>query len=211
MKKIVLAMAVLALMVGSGTTARATLVTFDDLTRNDSPIPNGYGGLNWNNFYVLDGVNYSGNPSGYQNGVVSPNNVAYNGFGNPADALSVDSVTPFTFNSAYLTAAWRDGLQVTITGYLLGVQEDQTTVTVNTSGPSLITLNWTGIDDLNFNSFGGVPHGYSGGNGTQFAMDNFLYNAPVTAVPEPSTFVIGLGCLGFVGYALRRRRNAVAA
>ena len=59
-------------------------IGFDDLPGTLLPIPNGYNNLNWNNFFYLDGVNYFGNPSGYQNGVVSPNNVGYNAFGNPA-------------------------------------------------------------------------------------------------------------------------------
>ena len=95
--------------------AQATLLTFDDIDDSEVPIANGYGGLNWDYFYVLDAVHYYGNPSGYQNGVVSPDNVVYNASGYPASML-VSSPALFHLNSAYLTAAWNDGLTVQVLG-----------------------------------------------------------------------------------------------
>ena len=196
----------LALIVGMPGLVRATTVTFDDLPNSGSNlvIPNGYGGLNWNNMYYLNpSIGYSA--TGYMNGVVSPSNVAYNGYGSPADVLSVSSSSPFTFNSAYFTGAWNDGLQVQITGYRNGIQVDQTTVTVNTSGPLLVTLDWSNIDDLHFVSSGGTAHYQA--PGYQFVMDNFRYNEPA-AVPEPSAMVLGLGGLGLLAvYRSRRRRG----
>lgn len=105
--------------------------------------------------------------------------------------------SPFTFNSAYFTAAWNDGLTIDVTGKLGGVTEDATSFVVNTSGPTLETFNWTDIDELDFSSFGGVNHGYTG-NGTQFAMDNMTINGPVTATPEPRLLlflIVGLACI----------------
>ena len=73
---------------------------------------NGYGGLNWSNFY---GINSSSYPaSGYANGTVSPNFVVLNWYANPA---SISSSTDFKLASGYLTGAWNDGLSVTVKGY----------------------------------------------------------------------------------------------
>src|SRR5450759_2874870 len=95
------------------TNAATTLITFDDLS-GSLAVPVGYNGLTWNNFYCLDGVNYSGAGSGYNAGVVSPSNVAYNGYGNPA---SISSAGSFNLLSAYLTAAWTSNLHVEVMGY----------------------------------------------------------------------------------------------
>ena len=61
--------------------AAATRVTFDDLSPGPAgsyiAIPNGYGGLQWSGFGVLNGT-LTSPPSGYQYGIVSPDNVAFN-------------------------------------------------------------------------------------------------------------------------------------
>src|ERR1700744_3333914 len=67
--------------VGNGIAAADT-ITFDDLQGSGIlsgnsqliAVPNGYEGLNWNNFFVFD--TSSGTPSGYLNGTISPHNVA---------------------------------------------------------------------------------------------------------------------------------------
>jgi hypothetical protein len=179
--------------------ARATLITFDDL--GGGPIPNGYQGLNWSNFYVLNTSGFT--PSGYVNGTISSPNVAFNAFGNPA---SFAGSSPFTLTSAYLTAAWNDGLNVEVIG-LLGVNTvyDNTYV-LNTQTPMHINFNYVGIDTVEFIAFGGINHGY-GGSGTHFAMDNLVING--NGVPDAgSTFVLlGLAVCS-IGLVHRRTRAA---
>ena len=181
--------------------AGATTLTFDEFSNGDF-IPNGYGGLNWVNFGATD--TRAGVPSGYRNGVISSYNTLFNRVGAPAD---FSSQTPFTFNSAYLTAAWNNGLTLAVTGYLADQIVDFRTITVNTSGPTFEVFNWTNIDRVNFVSSGGTPAGYTG-SGTHFALDNLTINAEV---PEPTTIAIfGLGLLG-VATARRAssKRNSV--
>lgn len=63
--------------------ASAGLITFDDLPDNSvfQRIPNPYAGFDWSaHFLYRDGADYP-YPSGYQNGVVSAPNVAFNGGG----------------------------------------------------------------------------------------------------------------------------------
>jgi len=162
-------------------------LTFDTLSAG--AVPAGYGGLNWNNFIVIDGVHYSGNPSGYAAGVVSTNNVVYNGFGT---AASITSANPFNLFSAYLTAAWNDNLQVEAQGYTNGVLIYDNTYTLSATNPTLINFNYLGVTEVDFTSSGGTQHpGYSVG-ATQFVMDNVnaatgpgVKSGPQIAVPLP--------------------------
>ena len=73
-----------------------------------TPIGNGYGGLNWNNWYVLDTSIYGNGVNGYAHGLVSSPNVAYNSFGGPATFSAASGA--FTLDSFYLTAAWNNNL-----------------------------------------------------------------------------------------------------
>ncbi|NET53032.1 MAG: hypothetical protein F6K09_31505 [Merismopedia sp. SIO2A8] len=86
---------------GVGGAAEATVLTFDNITTNSLRIiSDGYGGFDWTNFYVING-SYVPN-TGYDNGTVSGNNTAFNGFARP---VTVNSDSVFDFNGAYLTAA----------------------------------------------------------------------------------------------------------
>ena len=187
LEKKVLAASILAIATIMPFHAQATTLTFDDFS-NLQTIPDGYGGLNWVNFGAFD--TRVGVPSGYINGLISPYNTLFNKSGRPAN---FSSSTPFTFYSAYLTAAWNNGLTLAVTGYLADQIVDYRTITLNTSGPTFEVFNWTNVDRVNFVSFGGTPAGYSG-NGIQFALDNLTITAEV---PEPTTIAIfGLGMLG---------------
>jgi len=184
--------------------ACAELLTFDTLPPTPynfgAAIPNGYGGLNWDNFAYLPGDLYFP-PSGYQNGLVSPPNVAFNGYGNPADFWNPNG-SPFTFVGAYFTGAWNDGLNIEVKGLFYGVTIYDYSFTVNTSGPVYFFADWSGINEVDFISSGGTPHGFPHGAGTQFAMDNLTVTGPV---PEPCTLLLlGSGLVGLVGLRLRR-------
>ncbi len=188
--------------------AQALVVTFDDLPATSefdgNPIPNGYGGLNWDNFFYLTTPTFATNPSGYQFGTVSSPNVAYNGFGEPATVSNVSLVgSTFNFNSTYLTAAFNNGLNILVEGFLGGTTKYSTTVTVDTTSPTLFNFDFLGIDSLRFTSFGGVDVGY-GGFGTQFVLDNFTYD--FETVPEPTT-ILGLLTVASFGVALNRKQK----
>ena len=178
--------------------AFSTVLSFDDITGNTGFTNlNGtnYGQLNWSSdWYILHTPTYT--PSGYQTGTVSGDYVALNGFA--SDVEISDGL--FDFVGAYFTAAWNDGLQIEITGFLNGNQVNQQTITVDTSGPTWFNLNFTGIDSLSFHSFGGVQNNNLNGSGTHFAMDNFTYN-----VPSPGS--LALLALGGLFLVARRRMS----
>jgi hypothetical protein len=173
------------------------LLTFDDLpTTPPGPgqagvgfLPNGYGGLDWGNFNVIDGL--AVDPSyGYYTGVVSPSNVAFNVNGFPA-SISIDSGL-FDLDSAYLTAALNldTPLDIEVQGFDGATMLYDNTYTVNNSGPTLIDFNYEGVNSVTFTT----------SPAQQFAMDNLT----VTIVPEPS--VMGLLVFGGSAFLSRRRR-----
>lgn len=171
--------------------AMATTITFDDLpsTIGELAIANGYAGFNWDQFYVLDGIQFG---AGYANGVVSPSNVAYNGYERPA---SFSSATAFTLNSLYITKAWNVG-NTHIEGYSGASLLYSVDVSSTTTAPTFVSLNWGGLTSVKFTT--------SGVGQTHSAIDNITINA----VPEPETYAMMLAGLGILGFAARRKRTA---
>jgi hypothetical protein len=175
-------------------------LTFDDLL--GWPWPNPYNGLNWINFLpenvpTLIAEGFS--PSGYQAGLVSGPNVVYNAGGNPA---SISRSAAFDFDSAYMTAAIMDNLQLEVKGYLNGNLKYDNTYTLSATSPTLIHFNCLGVDTVNLISSGGTPHGYPNfAPGGQFAMDNLTVN--LSPVPEPGA--VSLLMLGAAVVVLWRR------
>ena len=166
--------------------------TFDDLPDDTSglPVPVGYRGFTWNNFYYLDGIHY-GTPSGYAPGVVSTNNVGFNAGGSPANITSTNG-SHFNFISAYLTAAWNDNLQVEAQGYVGGVLTYDQTYTLSATTPTLIVFDYLGVTKVNFISSGGTPHlAYGSSSATHFAMDNVTIGTVSSPVIHPITPIPG--------------------
>jgi hypothetical protein len=144
----------------------ATTLTFERFTpRNDHfPVENGYAGLDWFNFQVLNAQNQNFR-EGYRAGMVSPYNVIFNAYGDPAE---ITCPKLFDFDSAYMTAAVIDGLKVTISGYAGGEQLYTKTVTLSMSDPTLVRLDFKAVDRVHFFS---TP-------GSQFAIDNMEVTVP---------------------------------
>ncbi len=185
-------------------------VTFDDLeetgfTPVGSFIPDGYVGLNWHDFGVIDPMSL-GEPfetSGYTNGIVSGSHVGYS-----VDAGSTISFSggAFDFESAYLTAAWKNNVRVLITGYdaqKTAIYQDILFIDSDTT--LLHTFNYVGINSLEIRSTGGVDAGY-GGFGSNVVYDNVTFSTPSVTVPEPiSLSLFRIGILSLICFGVTRR------
>lgn len=175
------------------TFASADVINFDDLNTNSfSVISNGYQGFNWDNFYVVNGLQYSGN-TGYRTGTVSAPNVAFNGSSGPA---SFSSANAFSLNSIQVTKAWNSGV-THFDGYVGNTLTYQMDVMSTTASPTFASFNWFGLNKVTMSD---------GDGSAQSAIDNIS----VTAVPEPETYVMLLAGLGLIGTIARRKQsNAV--
>jgi hypothetical protein len=199
-----------ALLTLTASPALGQLATFDDLaqcttayeTNSVVAVPNGYAGFDWSNFYVGHGAQTAVRVEGpgYATGTVTDPCMALNGFGYPAE---VTSATPFIFNGGFFTAAFLDGLFLSVMGFSGATQLFATTMTLSTAGPQLMDVVWEGVDRVRFESGTGSP-------GSQFVFDNFRFNntpdPAIPAVPEPvSLLLLGTGLVGVA--AVRRKRR----
>lgn len=190
------------LLCGITVNAGATVLTFDDVYTDDAYenchdsgclIPSGYGGFQWEQFGVIREDMYP--DSGYEYGVVSGRYAAFNTW----ERLATLENGVFDFQGAYLTAAWRDDVTVTVTGFLDGVESYSRMVSLSRTSPTWFDFNFTGIDELHFLS------SLTFGENRHFVMDDFTFEVQ-QIVPEPSTFVFfSLGLVG-VWYLRKRRR-----
>jgi hypothetical protein len=182
---------------------RADLINFAGLTAKspEAIIPNGYDGFTWNNFNALN-TKTDANvlPSGYGHADTDSHspNVAFNVYGQPA---SMTRKHPFSFYGGFFTGAWRDDLTIDVSGYRDGVLLYDKQFQVNSTAYTFESFDFTGIDELDFSSTGGIVHGYVPGKPlshpplTQFAMDDLLYvRDPGAATPDDA----GLGAGPFV-------------
>jgi hypothetical protein len=170
------------------TLANATIIHFDDLPGDETlPIDAGYAGFNWDNMGTIRADAYPG--SGFEAGAVSPSNVAYNWYGNPATITKADGKA-WEYTGAYFTSAWVDQ-EISFEGWRNGQLVATTgAYTLDTTTPRWIQLDWAGIDTLVI--YNSSP--------TAWAMDEFT-------VPEPGTLALmGVSLAGLM--TARRRRKA---
>ncbi|CAF1035057.1 unnamed protein product [Didymodactylos carnosus] len=135
------------------------LITFNDVanaTTTYGRIPNGYHGLNWDNFWYLH-ESYANKNSGYPNAFRHGHYIAFNEGGRP---MSMSSLPHATFNifTFEANAAFYDSLQLTITGFRNQKEIYTKTVTLEYTKSQVYELNWWNIDKLQFKSFGGKLH-----------------------------------------------------
>lgn len=162
----------LAVLLAFGGSASATVLSFDNLPGDFSTIPLGYGGFNWDvdvSVGAADAASAtvnSGSP-GYSNGLTSGSNIAFNVGGDSPTTILRAADDLFTFNSGYFTSSL-GAQQLTFVGLLDGAEVAGLSRTYDLTdlAPTLVTLNWAGIDGLRIYSNSGV----------QWVLDDFTFD-----------------------------------
>lgn len=165
---------VAALLVSGGISFAATL-TFEDVSvgvGSPVPMPQGYGGLNWDNMWVVkQDPSWAG--SGLGDALLPGANAADNGFW-WYGTISAPFGETFTLNSAYLASCWWFPETLEVKGYLAGRLMYTRTYELSPSALSLVEFPSEVIDSATF-----TP--YAAPNGgeriiAQFIMDSLTIN-----------------------------------
>ena len=191
------ALAVISGILAVGSIAEAGIIKFDDITTEEFKIlswgsgSDTYKGFTWKNFGVLDSTRSSNEPPGYAKANESGNYVAFNVCQQDLILSWLGNGT-FDFNSAFLTAAKTDHLDITVTGTNSDSGHSQSlSCTLLTSDRTKFYFNFKNIHTLTF----------SAGGDKNFAMDDFTFNEPV---PIPATLLLfGTAMVGL--FAVRRK------
>ncbi len=155
----------LSLLAAAPAQAQTRTENFDGLTPANNyggiSMPANTGGLTWTNFYWVTGSTYgSATDNGYRPATHSAPNVgfAFMPAGDTAD-LGRTGGGVFTLNSAYLTAAWLDGLQVKVEGFRSGVSVQVLNFSPSASTATLFTFpGMVNVDRVAFSVSGGSCH-----------------------------------------------------
>ncbi|CAA6819087.1 MAG: Unknown protein [uncultured Sulfurovum sp.] len=180
-------------------------INFDDIDTGGSliPVPDNYKELIWSSdFYITNGGTRLPD-TGYENGMVSTPNTAFNAGGNDVTLSNSES---FNFTSGYLTAAWNNDLEITLKGYKDGTELYTRTVVVSPHSATKFDFNFNGVDTVTFHAEGGTNAGLvvsdevvaqsntqsmsiitkgnkTLGSGTHFVLDNVVLGDDETPPP----------------------------
>jgi hypothetical protein len=211
--------------------AQSSLITFDDLPtdtyyQNDGvhlsntvavPLAGGYCGLNWNNFYAVDGQQWPASlgqfGAGFQSALISPKNEAITfpeitnspagvpTLDNACTLADISSSTAFDLVSGYFTALYCADLNLQVEGFNgANLLYDETYV-LQYNDPTYLQFDFNGVTDVHLVSSGGVLGDTTDGVSLKtYGMDNLT----IIPAPEPGVLALaGLGGLSILG--LRRR------
>ena len=153
-----------------------TKLDFEDLTVafRTMEIDDGYAGFDWTNAYVMDTQVYNVNlRSGYV--ANSGENLVFNTFRAPMSFSNEDN---FDFEGFYATAAWRDGLKLTIEGYDDGVLVGSQVEFLRAGLVKQIVLDdviFDSVDEVVFIPSGGTEVPLLDGSGEYVGLDDFWF------------------------------------
>ncbi len=145
------------------------MITFDDITNSTTAgasVPNGYHGLNWGNFAVMDGDTFFNPGTGYKAGLVSHPYLAFDPWAGDMNIAYPNRT--FTVNSFYSCAVWYDNdVTLTVTGSKSGTVLYTKSYLLSSVNKTFAELNWSGVDDVHLSSSCRICC-----NDKHFTMDN---------------------------------------
>lgn len=142
-----------------------------------------YAGLNWRSAAVADGYRLFGEDapeSGYITGITSGKQVVFDAGGR---SMGFSASGSFDFKSVQMTAAWSQDLTVKITGYRDGEKMYSTTIHVTDDAPTLVKLNWKGVDQVEMKPSHAVIDPDQPYTGNHFVMDDLVIANLVSPAP----------------------------
>ena len=170
---------------GCGAGQTEVTLGFDDLSGSIDSLPSGYMGFSWANAAYLDATIYAGGaPTGYKNGLVSPNNVMFSSFG--SDIVMTHS--EFRVLSGHFNAAWQYNLTVSVEGKKGGVSVFSLVMDLDADVPPLFTeFPSLDIDELTLSSSSGIEDpDYPTGSGKHFLVDDLTVCVPTESLEKRS-------------------------
>ncbi|MBB96296.1 MAG: hypothetical protein CML68_17095 [Rhodobacteraceae bacterium] len=152
------------------------VLDFEDVSHADgyaSLFTADYAGFTWTNFGVLEYDEYTlEKTSGYRVG--DGNNLLYNGYGEMA---SMERAENFDLDSISLSAAWSDGLILTVVGYDEGILKGKQGFVLSYGASTVFELDddiFDSVDYVEFFAEGGVDVATDTGSGNHFGMDSMV-------------------------------------
>ncbi|MFS0513514.1 PEP-CTERM sorting domain-containing protein [Nostoc sp. UIC 10607] len=171
-----------------------TVVTFDDLTGDNFLVPDGYGGIQWDNNWIY---------YGFEQNPYTPESIPNRIYGN-YDKWNGPSSIPFYFASPVIFdgsyfAGSDSSFPVSFSLYNGGTLQATSASLTPSATPTFLSSGYTGLVDevrVNWN------------NGST-VLDNVTYHT--AAVPEPTSLIglLGLGAFGVTSKFKRQQKQQV--
>lgn len=138
-------------------------------------VPDGYGGLDWNNAFAVDAAAFPG--SGYSAAARDSLAAGYNGDSRPVRFALPDGAD-FGFRSCFAAAAWNNDLGIRVEGFrdwaVVALAEFTLTPTAEKIRLARdFDRDFLEVDAVRISSFGGDNAGL-GGNGRNVAFDDLV-------------------------------------
>lgn len=175
----------------------STIVTFDDLTGDNFLVPDGYGGIQWDNNWIYYG--FDQNP-------YTPESIPNRIYGNYDKWNGLSSIpfyfaSPVIFDGGYFAglAGIDFSVPTSFSLYNGGTLQATSASLIPSSTPTFLSSGYTGlVDEVRVN----LNNGFT-------VLDNVTYHT--ATVPEPTSLIglLGLGAFGVTSKFKRKQKQQV--
>ncbi|MEI1373049.1 PEP-CTERM sorting domain-containing protein [Nostoc sp. UHCC 0926] len=173
----------------------STVVTFDDLKGDNLLVPDGYGGIQWDNNWIY---------YGFEQNPYTPESIPNRIYGNyikwdiGLTSIPFYFASPVIFDGGYF-AGMDSSYPASFSLYNGGTLQATSASLTPSSTPTFLSSGYTGlVDEVRVNWYN-----------SETALDNVTYHT--AAVPEPASLIglVGLGAFGVISKLKRNRKPQV--